>query len=967
MKCNRLAPGELTLGTRLNARVPEADQIRQRAEVEEILSRLQAQPGVILADEVGMGKTFVALAVAYQFARANPRGPVVVMAPANLIDKWEQDLTTFCDLYLDDVRPRLHGIAPRQEFLDSHAFRYGVARHSVEFLRLLDDSPKERCHLILLAQGAMSRSQTDKWIRLALIAQCLRSHARRGPSQLIKVKKSIHRFLAELLRVSGIEKTHDLGEALWQRLLRSGTSSWKKIYNENLPANKQLGDDPVPKSVARALGRSLDLKPLAEALKKMPLKSSAYQSQRINDVRAAFQQVEQDLWSDLLAHAHWRSPLLIMDEAHHLKNPGTSLAKQLQSPDLDADLRTGEGALASAFDRMLFLTATPFQLGHHELVSVLRRFGDVRWDEQTLGAQDNFQGKLNTIGRRLDDSQRAALALQRSWARLQAEDCLDLAEHWWERLLDLDPVRRSARQRAVVDAYRDAIQSRLAAQQVLQPWIVRHNKGAHWVGTAIARRQRFDGAAMHGESSSTGLAIPPQQLLPFFLAARSAVEPGKDLLGEALCSSYEAFRETRNSGQVERDESEGAAAIDLTHSRWYLTEFDRALERCTGLTHPKIHATVSAAVDLWEAGEKVLVFAFYRKTCRALRIHISREIERRLRSIAEKRLGGVGAPIGADAIDQLISRIQQRYFDNAESPGRRALDAALREIVERHESALEHSGLVGAQREQLFGILRRFLRVPTTLIRCFPIGELDTLEPAAALDVTLNHCDGSGVSWRRKFDEFLAFITERCGAGERALYLDAADQIQTGGIRVDVPEGEDQAGGFVALANVQEATGLTARDKRSRLMRAFNTPFFPDILVCSEVMGEGVDLQRHCRHVIHHDLDWNPSTIEQRTGRVDRLGCKSEGRQSIHVYLPYLSGAADERQYRVMSDRERWFRVVMGQSVVAELIAPESPSMIPLPTIVAEELNFDLSLGNASANTPQSPDPPSPPSEAILD
>ena len=41
-------------------------------------------------------------------------------------------------------------------------------------------------------------------------------------------------------------------------------------------------------------------------------------------------------------------------------------------------------------------------------------------------------------------------------------------------------------------------------------------------------------------------------------------------------------------------------------------------------------------------------------------------------------------------------------------------------------------------------------------------------------------------------------------------------------------------------------------------MRTFNTPFFPDILVCSEVMGKGVDLQRFCRHVIHHDLAWNP-------------------------------------------------------------------------------------------------------------
>ena len=127
-------------------------------------------------------------------------------------------------------------------------------------------------------------------------------------------------------------------------------------------------------------------------------------------------------------------------------------------------------------------------------------------------------------------------------------------------------------------------------------------------------------------------------------------------------------------------------------------------------------------------------------------------------------------------------------------------------------------------------------------------------------------------------------------------------------------------------------------------MRAFNTPFFPDVLVCSEVMGEGVDLQRFCHHVIHHDLAWNPSTIEQRTGRVDRIGCKAEGRQSIVVYVPYLAGTADERQYRVMTDRGQWFRVVMGQDAVARLIAHDSPGITPLPSALSDELNFKLGL-----------------------
>ena len=208
--------------------------------------------------------------------------------------------------------------------------------------------------------------------------------------------------------------------------------------------------------------------------------------------------------------------------------------------------------------------------------------------------------------------------------------------------------------------------------------------------------------------------------------------------------------------------------------------------------------------------------------------------------------------------------------------------------------------------------------------------------------------DASRVTWRAKFEAFVDFLIDHCSATERVDYLEATAGTRTGGIRVDADlmtvDDEDGKESIVTLANVQVATGTTKRATRLRLMRAFNTPFFPDIFVCSQVMGEGVDLQRYCCHVIHHDLAWNPSSIEQRTGRVDRLGCKAEGREPISVYLPYLAGAADERQYRVMTEREQWFRVVMGQDEVARLITPDSNAVAPLPRSIADELSFNLEL-----------------------
>lgn len=944
-------PDDLLLGRVINSRVPEADQRRQRLEVDEVMRRLRRQPGVILADEVGMGKTYVALAVAHAVATSHRVGPVVVMVPAALITKWEYDLRAFAKLYLKS------GTAIRQDevagssIAQSGAIRYGIARHSVELMKLLDDSPGTRCQIIFLAQGAMARRQTDKWIRLALIAETLRRHGRGRASRLIQVKNAIHRYLAKLIEAVGEERAHDLGEELWQRLLGTPPAFWKDIYNGAVRAGqKQLSDDPVPKAVARALTHdTLDLSALAEALKKMPVRAvggAERVGERVNGARQALREVEESLWKDILRQVQLRSPLLILDEAHHLKNTGTVLARQFQPNDNADQLRTGDAALAGAFDRMLFLTATPFQLGHFELVNVLQRFGDVRPNQDGLKPREALIADLEALRASLTRCQRAAIAFYRCWSAVTAADG-EPVEVWWARTCGSDPESLPPKERACVDAYHMACTTRDDAQALLRPWIIRHNKGVRWADTDIVRRVRRDGATIADEALSGGLAIPAGQMLPFFLAARSAAKPSQDLLGEALCSSFEAFRDTRRNKRADRDTEEDIVveSADLSHSAWYLGEFDRALGKASGAVHPKIAATVQRVANLWESGEKVVVFAFYRHTCRALRLHISNEIKRRLLVSAQRQLADREGSVTQDALDQLIARTHDKYFDKP-GRGRKALDTALQALLAGLPTADGKVCLSSAEEAQLLDIMRRFLRTQSTIARSFPLATMHSLPPEEVVRWALDHTDGSATTWRGKFQGFVAFLLTQCTAEERQIFLDVARDMQVGGIRIEGEE--DDEPGTVVLPNVKSATGGTKREHRERLMRAFNTPFFPEILVCSQVMGEGVDLQRFCRHVVHHDLDWNPSTIEQRTGRIDRLACKAEGKDPILAYLPYLAGTADERQYNVMSDRERWFRVVMGQEEVARLISADSGGQMPLPESIAESMGFKLSISSVA-------------------
>ena len=118
---------------------------------------------------------------------------------------------------------------------------------------------------------------------------------------------------------------------------------------------------------------------------------------------------------------------------------------------------------------------------------------------------------------------------------------------------------------------------------------------------------------------------------------------------------------------------------------------------------------------------------------------------------------------------------------------------------------------------------------------------------------------------------------------------------------------------------VQLVKGET--QNRDRYFLGFNTPYRPEILISTSVGQEGIDLHRECRHVLHHDLCWNPATIEQRTGRVDRIGSKIERERlgveegkgpTLEIAVPYLAATYDERMFEELYRRAQLFDVTLG-------------------------------------------------------
>lgn len=64
------------------------------------------------------------------------------------------------------------------------------------------------------------------------------------------------------------------------------------------------------------------------------------------------------------------------------------------------------------------------------------------------------------------------------------------------------------------------------------------------------------------------------------------------------------------------------------------------------------------------------------------------------------------------------------------------------------------------------------------------------------------------------------------------------------------------------------------------------------ILLCSEIGSEGRNFQ-FAHHVIFFDLPFNPDLLEQRIGRLDRIGQNN----TIHIHVPYLQGTASEKLF----------------------------------------------------------------------
>ena len=92
--------------------------------------------------------------------------------------------------------------------------------------------------------------------------------------------------------------------------------------------------------------------------------------------------------------------------------------------------------------------------------------------------------------------------------------------------------------------------------------------------------------------------------------------------------------------------------------------------------------------------------------------------------------------------------------------------------------------------------------------------------------------------------------------------------------------------------------GGVTREERRRIMAEFRAGAY-NFVLANRVASEGLDFE-FCSAVINYDLPWNPMEIEQRIGRIDRIGQKEE---TILVVNFVNDSTIDERILTRLLDR----------------------------------------------------------------
>lgn len=182
-------------------------------------------------------------------------------------------------------------------------------------------------------------------------------------------------------------------------------------------------------------------------------------------------------------------------------------------------------------------------------------------------------------------------------------------------------------------------------------------------------------------------------------------------------------------------------------------------------------------------------------------------------------------------------------------------------------------------------------------------------------------------------------------------------------VRRHLVEEAEQAGGRIDVFRMspfsQMLYGDTKPGTRRVRQRAFNdTKIHPNVLIGqAAVASEGLNLHRACRHVVLFHLDWNPGRIEQQIGRVDRqdshwmrafeqwLQEEQGAAPTIDIHTISIEGSYDALRTEIVQERAK----VLRSQLFGEILPPDVLSQLPAEARDAiSQIRIDFTPGSSA-------------------
>jgi superfamily II DNA or RNA helicase len=953
---------------RLDARsstltVPTRDIERQEDTVLRALSLLDQQPGVVLADEVGMGKTFEALGVIAARHHADTARRMLVLTPGpDLNTKWTKEFRAFCDKQV----PMYRGFADQ----------YIEARTLQDFVRVRHQKPIVVAPITMF-QGA--RALEHNRYLLSLFFEWKQEHGNTRNAAFRRYRDG------ELSRVD-VRSERFLGEVEWSVI-------------EPVMDGVFLGSDGRPVSKLEEGWR-------AEHLEFFAARGA---------VDAALAELRFRLVGALIPDLD----LLVVDEAHKLKNAGSLRALAVREV---FDRRFEKALFLTATPFQLDVSELRqvldlFSLARSAPADLAARADALLADiSEYKRAYDDFEA----VWRRLD-GQGAA-----EFAALHAEDpklaqCVE--EPTLSRVVERARHLLRLKQQKIEPGFRtwmirslreDKRTYRAHARKTLRP-----KDGA---AVPFLLYERFI-AGLFREKTRTHKAAVQINMVSSYAAARTGAllaEEKSELTGDA--ESYrQLLRKVLAGLRDERDDHPKLSyvvrdALDAADKAEKTLIFCARVESLGELSRQVQDAWLERLVQRWRAvhadASRETVFDSHETDESRHRGHHSRIQERFRRTqdplflaLREKYLEtvpGLGA-YGREHVDRVLAVANELVSAQRVVKSRaERFDWSLAKRCVEHATArlaLEGGETFGEEAEPVrrlanplylsfgYDLLADKLE-PDEVGEHQPSWTIEREDAVLILDPAPNlwsylkrHLldvpEDLRVQTVERLAAYLGFrevpfmvdlLTEAKRAGLETERIESLPLLRFMDVFWRGPVGrswidriaellahlnkldEERRRELVddALTAGQFARHTASGESRERLREAFNTPLFPMVLVANEVMQEGLDLHHQCKRIVHHDLAWNPAQLEQRVGRIDRLGAliqrtrQKKADATLDVLYPLVERTIDVRLDRTVRAREKWMEFLLGAKPDLEEYNLGDDPVLELPQAFADALRVDL-------------------------